>query len=414
MLCAVLLLGAQDPDVREKLRVVDALEARLGALEPFAADFQFSRTTPDGTRTPGSSVSLTVDFPRRSLDTKLTIADPDKGKSITQYSMIDQGSALTWIEGGDGLRGDVGELFDKIAAACDLCGKELEALLPATPEHPALALPRGLSLILHAEPRKGPEDGNKGFRVAVSFPGPPGSWLDLARRSDDAVMTEREDQVHFRFPSRGVEIAVERATGLPLEISTRDYDGATRRITRTRYVAGAPRQVFPAPDPKKLRPMSYGEKQGYLAAYAAVLGAATRRLRTGWSRLGNREADAIEAVAVWAARYFDLLQRLYLEKAADFYVAERLKAGKTFGALEENLDQETRELLAALSESNEFLKILRDRLEVLRAHVSADVKDETFLKVMRDAFTVERVGAKLSKPDAREFMRDALKRARQL
>lgn len=63
MLALAFLLGAQEVDLLQKLRVVDALEARLGALPPFAVEFQFSRTAADGTRTPGSSVSLSVDFP---------------------------------------------------------------------------------------------------------------------------------------------------------------------------------------------------------------------------------------------------------------------------------------------------------------------------------------------------------------
>lgn len=399
-LLALLLLAPQEPDLRRKARVVDNLEARLAALAPFAADYRFFRETPDGTATPGSSLSVSASFSSSLVDLKLTTVEP----SSVIYSTIDAKGAATWAEGGEGRRGDIGELFDRIRKARDLCAKELEELLPSTPERPTTPFPRSLSLSLHVEESE--------YRVALSFPGPPGSWLEIVRRADDAVMTERGDEIVFRIPSRRSEVVVDRATGLLLDFVARDPDGSSRRIRRVRYACPAPRLALTPPE--RLKPLSFRETRGYLAGVSAVLLTALRRVGEGWSRLGEREAKAVERISDWAGRDLDLLQRLYVEKAADLYVHARLEAEAPLRDLEARVDEEAQAFAAALGRENVFPKIAEERLDALIRQASADVADEAFRAALRQALSLERVASRLGRVDARAAVVDALRRARRI
>lgn len=409
-LVALLLLGGQDVDPRKARALVDTLEARLAATAPFTADYRFSTVKPGGAEEPGSSMSVFANYSGGVFDVQIRKVELGAPEPLLLNSILENGRFATWNQKGEGHRADYGELFDKIRAACNRCGRELEELLPSTPENPAMALPRGVSLILHVDTQ--PESAEPGFRVSLSFPGAPGSWLELIRRADDAVIKEGKERIDVHLPSRRSEIAIERSTGLLLEYVGRDADGGERRIARTRYAPGVARLGLTPPE--KLKPPPFGMTQGYLSGYAAVFKHALRRLRAGWSRLAGREEKAVERMSGWAALYVDLLAKSYFEELAERYVQARLAQGATVAEMEARIPDETRAMRDVLLRDGDFTGFWRRSVERMLAGAETEPAEDAFFKAAREALSPERLKGKIPQLELLPLLRDALRRAREL
>ena len=417
--------AALPPEVDAKNRAVARLEERFAALPPFTAEFQAIVIRPDGKEEPGSEFLLWSDYLGMSFFTRVKIVDPDNGNS-TMYSILEKEQVWIWREEQkEAWWADLSDYFMAIRSAVDLTHRDLDRILPRTPDDPDPALCRGLQIVLDVLRKKDAKDDQGGvFQYSLRIVAPPTSWLAEARASRDARMREEQSGWVFVLPEDQKSMIVDKANGCLLQMESKDYDGVTRRIVRRSFRANTDPPAFQRPKGAALKPLPLGALQGYVFAYRQAIDLVANRILWNWGRLGDQATRIPGLLSSWAARYLDLWEMVFVDGAADAYVKERLNGGERLEVLERDAELEARRMGERIAKEGEFSgvaqKLLKDYLDHWESSFRSHQKipnGEALMKALRVGLSTEEVFPKVSKVTPGEFrraFRAAVKRAGKL
>jgi lipoprotein NlpI len=384
---------------KKQARLED-LEGKLRVLKPFEARFEGENVVLSGGQII-EAIDLRVDYAGRRTLFALTSRRDEK---IGRTFLYGEGMKLA-LWGFSEYQGtvDMTSLFSGFEELVEGMARSLDKIASPTGPVKREERPVGhrLNLLLMGASKSG-EGANVKFASGIGTR--PANWLSEALEDDDLSLREEGDEVVLEIPKERKRIRVDRDTGFPRLLESRDAEGeGVHRLRRAsfKYI-----DVWPDPRvPADLKPMPLDPKElsRQLETQDFSLVLYLREAMDRWDAIPGADEAQVEASVVrWAARYADTVYAQAVRHAARTLIQEALGNGANVADLLKDADGNAQRFAARVSGNlggldahlQEALARLGDRVEsgVIGSWVDSE-KHPVLKKLLRRALNPQRVGA---------------------